>query len=181
MHLESLYSLAVATLCFSTSFPHFSGFRSLSKALRKTTKATRQASWRMGKAAHFLLNLAAMLFSQQHANAEFGLFKTENCRLTKAWLLSLKRVKSWLVVSNNALQMSSNHSLRGPPQSRATRQNKFSHHPQVISSRVSCMQFSTTRWENSSQWTAFCSKKAVDSDPSTLSSVLWVLIDTFLL
>ena len=45
-------------------------------------------------------------------------------RLTNAWLVSLNRVKSWLVVSKSALQISSNHSRRGPPQSRAGKHNK---------------------------------------------------------
>lgn len=50
----------------------------------------------------------------------------ERKRLTSAWLLSLKRVKSWLMGSNKALQINSNHSLRGPPQSKATKQNRIS-------------------------------------------------------
>lgn len=45
-------------------------------------------------------------------------------RLTNAWLVSLNRVNSWLVVSNSALQINSNHSRRGPPQSRAGKYNK---------------------------------------------------------
>ena len=61
--------------------------------------------------------------------------------------MSLNRVKSWLVVSNSALQINSNHSRRGPPQSRAGKDNKnkkwhwlitfyhfcsFIHHPPSI-------------------------------------------------
>ena len=41
-------------------------------------------------------------------------------RLTNAWLVSLNRVKSWLVVSNSALQINSNHSQWGPSQSGAS-------------------------------------------------------------
>lgn len=44
--------------------------------------------------------------------------------LTRPWLLSLKRVKSWLLVSNKFLQTSSNHSRLGPPQSRALKKKK---------------------------------------------------------
>lgn len=46
--------------------------------------------------------------------------KKKNAWLTRPWLLSLNRVKSWLEVSKRVLQISSNHSRRGPPQSRAT-------------------------------------------------------------
>lgn len=46
------------------------------------------------------------------------------CRLTRPWLLSLKRLNSWLEVSNRVLQTSSNHSLRGPPQSNAVEKHQ---------------------------------------------------------
>ena len=52
---------------------------------------------------------------------------------TKPWLLSLKRAKSWLDVSNKVLQMSSNHSLRGPPQSRAV--GRLAEPDQIITER----------------------------------------------
>lgn len=45
--------------------------------------------------------------------------KKKNGWLTRPWLLSLNRVKSWLEVSKRVLQISSNHSRRGPPQSSA--------------------------------------------------------------
>lgn len=53
----------------------------------------------------------------QHQNVRNG-------RLTRPWLLSLKRVKSWLEVSKRVLQISSNHSRRGPPQSSAAKNHQ---------------------------------------------------------
>ena len=79
-------------------------------------------------------------------------------KLTNAWLVSLNRVKSWLVVSNSALQINSNHSRRGPPQSRAEKDNK------------------NTKWHWLITFYHFCSfiHHFILSDPSSLHSTTLV-------
>ncbi len=79
------------------------------------------------------IKMSALLFFfyiASESDFEFGMRGLKD-RLTRPWLFSLNRVNSWLEVSKRVLQVSSNHSRRGPPQSRATekshRSEQFGH------------------------------------------------------